>query len=297
MKETHPRIVVESIKDAYRNQFEQDLDPRFLNFVIEKEIQKKREAFLQVQLSSNALSIDGLLELSKHLKKNFKKGASSGEEGSNKDKISTPRASEPSKSKHSLNAKNKSEFELDIETDEDLSELSEEEIKKLKRRAYARQYYHRKKAESSASSPASAKLFKTTPEQRAYQRAYYKRRKSESQSKEEVNLLTRAFAGAGEGASSKKESKASRKEKSSAVSEATYSSEANKESKKPSVNYDLLAADRMAIENAFRADSSNDSFDFPEGGLGSTRDGLSGAVPYTTKTKLRKAKPGMSTSS
>ena len=290
MKETHPRIVLESIKDAYWHQFEQDLDPRFLNFVVEKEIQKKREAFLQVQLSSNALSIDGLLELSKHLKKGLKKGASSSEEGSKKEKKSTSKT-ESLKSKQSAKAKSKADFELDIETDADLSELSEEEIKKLKRRAYARQYYHRKKAENAQTSPASAKLFKTTPEQRAYQRAYYKRRKSEGQTKEEQNLLTRAFAGAPADSAPQKEAK-TKKERAANKGGATYSSDADREAKKPSINYDLLAADRMAIENAFRSDSSNDSFNFPEGGLGGN-----GAVPYTTKTKLRKAKPGLNTSS
>lgn len=297
MKETHPRIVLESIKDAYSGQFMQELDPRFLNFVVEKEIQKKREAFLQVQLSTKALSIDGLLELSKHLKKNIKKSPAANGGDSNKEKKIIAKATELIKSKQTINAKNKSDFELDIETDKDLGELSEEEIKKLKRRAYARQYYHRKKAESAATTPSSAKLFKTTPEQRAYQRAYYKRRKTEGQTKEEQNLLTRAFAEASAENTHNKDAKNPRLEKSAINGSATYSSDADKEIKKPSVNYDLLAADRMAIENAFRADSSNDSINFPEGGLGSTRDGMPNTVPYTTKTKLRKAKPGMSTSS
>ena len=297
MKETHPRIVLESIKDAYSHQFMQELDPRFLNFVVEKEIQKKREAFLQVQLSTKALSIDGLLELSKHLKKNFKKTTNASEEGSNRDKKIIAKNSESLGSKQSINAKSKSDFELDIETDKDLGELTEEEIKKLKRRAYARQYYHRKKAENTATTPASAKLFKTTPEQRAYQRAYYKRRKNENQTKEEQNLLTRAFAETSAENLHRKEAKKPRLEKSAINGNETYSSSSDKEIKKPSVNYDLLAADRMAIENAFRADSSNDSFNFPEGGLGNTRDGIPNTVPYTTKTKLRKAKPGMSTSS
>lgn len=297
MKETHPRVVLESIKSAYSSQFEQDLDHGLLNYVIEKEIQKKREAFLQVQLSTNAIGIDGLIELSKHLKKNIKKTKRNDKEGSNKEKPTVTQTAEVKKDKRSLNGKNKVDFKFDIETDADLSELTEDEIKKLKRRAYARQYYHRKKAENTSSTPASAKLFKTTPEQRAYQRAYYKRRKNENQGKEEPNLLSKAFAGSNS-ESTHREIKNSRKaNKTSIDTQITYSSDASKEIKKPSVNYDLLAADRMAIENAFKADSSNDSFDFPEGGLGSGRDELSAAIPYTTKTKLRKAKPGMSTSS
>src|SRR5690606_1607056 len=70
-------------------------------------------------------------------------------------------------------------FQLQPEDIAGLSDDEVEELKREKRRAYARAYYHKKKSERETVNTKSSKRFKTTPEQRAYQRTYYQRKKAE----------------------------------------------------------------------------------------------------------------------
>lgn len=277
MKKNSPTVILDTIQESFLKQFDQKLDDRLLCYVIDKEIQKKKEAFLQVQLSTFCFNLDSLNELKDYLKKNSKQLIAIKEKNQSTKKKSSKRGF--------------SGYSKKTEEESTHEDLSDNEANRLKRRAYARSYYHRKKAEKDDDESSHAKLFKTTPEQRAYQRAYYKRKKAEGGAVGEQNVLTRALAASVENQIFE-ENLNRRKNKGRNNPQTPESPTKEKNS---FADYDSLSADRIAIENAFRP-GSDDGIDlrnedpFCQNSAGS-------AIPYSTKTKLRKAKAGLSTSS
>ena len=165
--------------------------------------------------------------------------------------------------------------------------LSEQD-KKLRQKEYARQYYQKKKAERQAEEGvSSAKRFKTTPEQRAYQRAYYKRRKQQSSRSQEDRL----FLGR------EQQEQFNEAELFSAGLRTTNDLEQQphtsghsdeKGARNSSVDYKDLAADMLAIDHAFRANSSVDAFDLAK--ANSVHSQPRGSMGRSPRTKLRKAK-------
>ena len=288
MKESQLNHMITTIEKAFSDQFVLDLDPRLLIRVLEKEIQKKHEAFLQIQLASRELSIDSLALLARHLKRKLKKSepareSGRGEQGEASTGKRTGRKQSQNSSSASLQAQERG---LGLEDAEAQSQpIDEEELRREKRRAYARKYYHQKKAKG-LQSGGGRKIFKTTPEQRDYQRRYYHRCKNKDREANEHNLLSRAFNRSTEAAVAKQ------KKDPSQDSGMTQESASKKpDSSIQEASYDALAADRMAIEQAFRPSASEPTLNFPQDNH-DAEGAMTESVPYTPKTKLRKAKQG-----
>ena len=294
MNEKQPEKVLDSIRTAYAQQFQQKLDERLLKFVVDKEIQKKREAFLQVQISMAGIGLDGLLELKQHLLKGLKGNTDLGSNGHSDQRPASRRSTDVLQDSVRKRAKKALELSLEQANPEEYANLSEEEIQKQKRRAYARAYYHKKKKDQQGDSRSSAKNFKTTPEQRAYQRAYYKRKKQNQESDDSDLPLNHSLE-----PQSQSESRASggelfKSELSLSQERSLWQEPAPK--KNGSVDYEGLASDRMAIENAFRAEDllGLDSSDSVKDLSSIDAAFRGGSIPFP-KTKLRKAKPTLST--
>lgn len=163
MEKKRNEKVITEFKKRFQKQFNCELDERLFLFVVNKELSKKKESYLQLLLSSKGLGFADLLALKKTLQsKNQAEKANDFEQESSESEV----IKELKKPKRGRAPKAEPEFEVD-----------KDELDKEKRRMYARTYYLRKKEKALGGKPMPAKKFKTSSEQRAYQRSYYQRKK------------------------------------------------------------------------------------------------------------------------
>ena len=175
MNSKSPKNVVDRLSDSFQAHFGENLDYPLLVRVLEKEIIKRRESFLQVQLTSFSLSISEMQMLRAAAKSKVKMYNEKQVLSNNRSESvsnSSEKRDEPGPKSKDTNPTKEESTEI-----QGKAHLSKEELKLEKRRAYARAYYQRKKLERVSNEPKMQKDFKTTPEQRAYQRSYYRRKK------------------------------------------------------------------------------------------------------------------------
>ena len=303
MRECQPEKILESITASYGQQFNQRLDERLLKYVVDKEIQKKKEAFLQVQISMAGIGFEGLLELRRHLHQRGRDGGRvEVQKQSGSALLSGKKGSDVLQESVRKRAKKALELSLEQASADEYANLSEEEQQREKRRVYARAYYHRKKKHA-GSEVQSARSFKTTPEQRAYQRAYYRRKKLEAVKNAAVEEEGASVVGR------PSQDQPPQKElffSDSEPSQATNLSERDQisarllgggeeqvlaaDKKGGQVDYEGLASDRMAIEDAFRSGGGVDAESSSQGRDLSRLDAAFVGGAIYPKTKLRKAK-------
>ncbi|MDD9951862.1 MAG: hypothetical protein OXT67_09895 [Zetaproteobacteria bacterium] len=325
-------VLVDNIEKSFQEQFSCGLDAEFFAHIIDKELAKKKEAFLQVQISNMGLDVSSLDEIKSYL---VAKAEEQQEDTQNMDKSSsefdgslhttatTPRndlsayCSKDSPYRYSGKKRGRrSKTGIQVEIDE--TGLSESEILKAKRREYARQYYARKKQSEAIVSEAdghsitkipskkSPSSYRTSEDQRRYQREYYRRKKAAAKAMENQMKLMKALSPqintnhdilVGQptppisigNSTDIPESKVQHPNDNLHHSlEASLATSHESSDKKPFVEYDKLVSDRLAIDNAFRFETSGaDSIEFEALKKGETQTNQFGQTP---RTKLRKSR-------
>lgn len=204
--------LIENIAKSFQEQFSCSLDPQLFAHIIEKELIKKKEAFLQVQISHMGLDVSALDEIKNHLNAQNKTSRASlstpleiphhdiqNQEHYHQEDYPHDLIQESSKRRG-----RRSKTGIHINIDE--SGMSEEEILKAKRREYARQYYAQKKKSTLTIDDANGQsvtkipsrrnpsTYKTSEDQRRYQREYYRRKKAATKAMENQMKLMKAFS-------------------------------------------------------------------------------------------------------
>ena len=174
MKKNQFERVIADLESSYLQQFKLGLEKKFLRHVLMKEIWKRREAFLQLKIAEQGLTLEELKDLHDKI------------DGSKKIKVAKRNTKtidlrkriEPPLTKKQIEERSLEGTSVDIFG---ASFVDDTETKAEKRRAYSREYYLRRKEQNGQNGKklAPARRFKTTPEQREYQRKYYQRKKDQ----------------------------------------------------------------------------------------------------------------------
>ncbi|MCB9228687.1 MAG: hypothetical protein H6618_03665 [Deltaproteobacteria bacterium] len=294
MSEYQSGRILDSIRTAYLQQFGKNLDKRLLRFVVDKEIRKKREDFVQMQIAMAGVDLKGLEELQQYLQEqgidalgDIVDPAEACADASNRKRPSMDVLQDSIRKR----ARQALAMSLEKADPDEYANLSEEERQKERQRAYARAYYHRKKQAQAEGKSHRSRSFKTTPEQRAYQRAYYRRKKQE---KFHEHLSDSDNSGMNAVDHDHKEHLPPYQKPSAEAQNTNFLTREQKpasEVQKPSFDYATMMSDRLAVEDAFRADSRLNMEDASDSVLADAAFINKGAFP---KTKLRKGRADLS---